>query len=230
MRQRPEYEELLDLGHGTPGDVAHNLVEMERINHYLGGYRALTVHLLPRLQSLGRPACVADVGAGAAGLSRLIAGWSRRHKLAVRVVAIDRAERHLAVAATRTSAYREIMLVKADAFRLPLSPGSIDYIVSSLILHHFAPAALSGMLRGAFEASRGGLVMTDLVRGWLPYFAFKLAQPAFAHNYLTRHDGAVSIMRAYQPLELLALARAAGLQNAHVYTHWPWRMTLVVDR
>ncbi len=86
------------------------------------------------------------------------------------------------------------------------------------------------LLQASYEASRRGLMMTDLVRGWLPYFAFKLVQPIFACNYLTRQDGAVSIRRAYKPPELLALARAAGLQNARVYTHCPWRMTLVVDR
>ena len=86
------------------------------------------------------------------------------------------------------------------------------------------------LLQASYETARRGLIMTDLVRGWLPYYAFKLVQPVFARNFLTRQDGATSIRRAYKPRELLALAEAAGLQGARVYPHGPWRMTLVVDR
>jgi hypothetical protein len=49
-------------------------------------------------------------------------------------------------------------------------------------------------------------------------------------NYLTRHDGALSIRRAYVPDELLAMAREAGLETARVYAHFPWRMTLVAEK
>jgi len=51
-----------------------------------------------------------------------------------------------------------------------------------------------------------------------------------ARHPLTRHDGALSIRRAYTPGELHALALAAGLPQPRVYSHWPWRMTLVVER
>lgn len=74
------------------------------------------------------------------------------------------------------------------------------------------------------------MIMCDLVRGWLPLLAFRLVQPVFARHFLTRHDGALSIRRAYTPRELLDLAHAAGLPHARVHTHWPWRMTLVVER
>ena len=221
---------MLDLGYGSPSDVAHNLREMERTNRYLGGYRALTRHLFPRLAAADGPVSVLDIGTGGAGLPCLIAGWARRHKVEVSLLAIDRAARHLAVAAVSAQPYPEIMLVQADGHGLPLPCRSADYAISSLVLHHFAPESLMHLLRASYEVSRRGLMMTDLVRGWLPYFAFKLVQPIFARNYLTRHDGAVSIRRAYKPRELLALARAAGLPHARVYTHCPWRMTLVVDR
>ena len=71
--------------------------------------------------------------------------------------------------------------------------------------------------------------MSDLVRGWVPWFLFRLGQPIFARNRLTRHDGALSILRAYRQA-LARLARQAGLPNPRVYTHWPWRMILVVDK
>ncbi|MGH2522842.1 MAG: hypothetical protein ACRDH2_10105, partial [Anaerolineales bacterium] len=86
------------------------------------------------------------------------------------------------------------------------------------------------LLHSAFVIARRGVVMSDLIRGWLPYLSFKLIRPIFARNALTRHDGALSIRRAYTPAELRRLAGAAGMPGARVYAHWPWRMTLVVDK
>jgi hypothetical protein len=86
------------------------------------------------------------------------------------------------------------------------------------------------LLRRAYGAARHGIVMNDLVRGWLPFYAFKLAQPFFARSYLTRHDGALSVRRAYTPAELLAMAHAADIPNPQVHTYFPWRMTLVADK
>jgi ubiquinone/menaquinone biosynthesis C-methylase UbiE len=227
---RLDQDELLDLGYGSASDVVQNLAEMERTNRYLGGYSALTRHLLPRLAAVKHPVRVVDIGTGAGGLPRLIVEWARRGGLNLSVLAIDWSPRNLAVAALAAGRYSEIRCVQADAKRLPLPRSGADYVTSSLVLHHFAPEALSRLLRESYEVSRCGLVMTDLVRGWVPYFAFKLVQPVFARNFLTRADGATSIRRAYRPAELLAQAHAAGLHHACVYTHWPWRMTITVDR
>jgi hypothetical protein len=86
---------------------------------------------------------------------------------------------------------------------------------------------VAAFLRECFRAAKKGVVINDLVRGWAPYTAYKLIQPVFARNYLTRIDGALSIRRAYLPAELLHMARSAGLATARVYRHFPWRMTLV---
>lgn len=69
--------------------------------------------------------------------------------------------------------------------------------------------------------------MTDLIRSRWAALLFELAQPVFARSALTRHDGVVSIRRAYTPPELRAIAIAAGLPNVHVHIHPLWRMTLL---
>lgn len=225
---RQDQPELLDLGLGSPTDTATNLAEMWRINRDLGGFRALTHHLYPRLIAVKDPITIADLGSGSADIPLALAHWARRRGLTLRVLAIDWAERCLAVARTRLSEVSEITLLQADANHLPFA--EVDFIISSLFLHHLSPESVVKVLRCAFAHARRGIVMSDLVRGWLPYLAFKLIQPVFARNVLTRHDGALSIRRAYTQTELRALAEAAGLPQAKVYTHWPWRMTLVADK
>jgi SAM-dependent methyltransferase len=227
---RAEALEWLDLGHGTPADVAANLAEMARLNHWLGGLRALTRHLYPRLLQAPPGRCLLDLGAGGADGPRAIARWGRARGLAPRLVALDWSARNLAAARAGATTADGVALLQADALRLPFDLRRVDFVISTLLLHHFSPPEAQTLLAGAFAAAGRALIVSDLVRGRLPLLAFRLLQPALARHPLTRHDGALSIRRAYTPAELLALAQTAGLPNPRVHVHWPWRMTLVVDR
>jgi hypothetical protein len=230
LPERREDLEWLDLGQGSEQEVAANLAEMARINRWLGGDRALFQHLLPRIQARPGRTRIVDLGTGSGSLPARIACWAGQHQVDVQAIGVDWAGRNLRVGAKAIEAAAGIRLVQADAARVPLAPGCADYVISSLFLHHFPPRALIPLLRSAFDLSAHGIVMSDLVRGWAPWFLFRLGQPVIARNRLTRHDGALSILRAYRPAELADLARQAGLPNPQVYSHWPWRMTLVVDK
>ena len=97
-------------------------------------------------------------------------------------------------------------------------------------MHHFSPELLVELLRTIYRLAHRGIIMSDIVRGYLPLAVFRLIQPVFARHFLTRHDGTVSIKRAYAPHELTQLAHAAGIENARVYSYFPWRMTLVAEK
>jgi ubiquinone/menaquinone biosynthesis C-methylase UbiE len=222
--------EKLDRGEGDQHEVARNLAEIRRINHHLGGMTFLRRYLFPRLDMLPSPVTVVDIGTGDAGIPLAVARHVQACGQRALVTAIDLSARNLAVAQGHLNGAEGVQLVQADAAHLPLPRQSADYVISSLFLHHLEPEAVVSLLQRAVRAARYGLVMSDLTRGYLPLAAFKLVSPLFARSYLTRHDGALSVRKAYTPDELRALARAAGLLNFHVHTHWPWRMTLVVDK
>lgn len=225
---RIDEPELLDQGYGSTEDAQASLSEIATMNRYLGGVQALTGHLYPRLRANAGLTTLADLGTGSAEIPKLIARWGQRHALKLRIIGVDAAFRHLAYA--KTSAGPEIRLVQADANCLPFAPDSLDFIISTLFLHHLSPGQVVALLQSAYGCVRRGLVLSDIVRSRLPLFAFRLIQPLFARNFLTKHDGSLSIRRAYTPSELRHLAEAAGLPNAKVYVHLPWRMTLVVDK
>lgn len=221
---RMDAPELLDMGAGTLDDVRENFADLWRINRYLGGLKAVTQHLYPRLEGHQEPITLVDIGSGSADIAATIKRWAVQHTLDLKLLGLDLSARHLAIAQVQSS---ELKFVQGDALHLPFSSQKVDYFISCLFMHHFSPEQLVKLLARTFELARHGIIMSDIVRGYLPQIAFKLGQTFFAHNFLTRHDGIVSIRRAYTPAELQQLAQAAGLHNARVYQHFPWRMTLV---
>lgn len=230
-RSRINQPEWLDLGYGTQESTCENLEEMDRLNWITRGTISLLTHLGPRLRSIQGTARVLDLGTGSGALPAHLLTWAEKLALVVQIYGVDWAYRNLSCAETTDAvSARSARLLCANAYCLPFPPASVHYVISSLFLHHFSPPELIQILRAAYQVASAGIVMTDLVRGRAPLFAFYLAQPIFARNSLTRHDGALSIRRAYRPDELLSLAHQAGLKGARVYSHFPWRMTLVADK
>jgi SAM-dependent methyltransferase len=230
-QERHDEPELLDQGIGSLQDVQRNLADMWRINRYSGGLYALTRHLYPRLrQHRDHNITVADIGCGAANLGVHLVRWAHQNRLALRVFAVDIAGRNLLIARQNTGQLDDVHLLQADAACLPFPPHRVDYVISCLLLHHLPPSIIVTFLRRCATLASSGLIMTDLVRSAMPMLAFRAIQPVLAKHYMTRHDGMLSIRRAYRPDELLRLAAEAGLMESQVHEHFPWRMTLVVDK
>ena len=228
---RQDQPEWLDLQRGSLDDVRESLSDIGRINRWLGGQAALRRFLFPRMRQAGtkRRLRILDVGTGSAAVPLEIARWARRHEIPVKIVALDNNRRHLNIARESVSQYAEIQLLAADVTALPFPPASFDFVLSMLFLHHFSRAELLEMLPALKAVCRGTLVLNDLVRDRLPYLFFRMSAPVFARSRLTRHDGEVSIFRAYTPSEMRAILADAGLGSARVYTQGLYYRMTVID-
>ncbi len=228
---RVDHEEWLDQGFGSLEAVTQSLTDLNRISRWLGGMRGLASHLYPRLRrwQVG-PIWLLDLGAGGCAIAMAIVRWARTEGIPLRVIAMDIQHLHLRLARKWIQGWPEILLVQGDARNPPFPQGRIDVVISSLFLHHFTEAHLAKLLPAWAGLARWGLVMTDLVRHPIPYYFMKVASPVVTRSPLTRHDAAVSIRRGYIPRELRAIALAAGFPEAQVITHFPYRMTLLIDK
>ena len=81
----------------------------------------------------------------------------------------------------------------------------------SLVLHHLPEEAVVALLRQLAALVRLGFIISDFRRGRLAWAAVWLVTRATACGRMARHDGPLSVQRAYTPAELTRLAERAGL-------------------
>jgi 2-polyprenyl-3-methyl-5-hydroxy-6-metoxy-1,4-benzoquinol methylase len=231
LRRRIEAEEWLDHGCGTAAAVAQSLVDLNRINRWLGGLRSITDHLLPHLGRCQSDVLrVLDLGAGGCAIAHALARWGRAHRRPLQVLALDIRLSHLQWAHRQTAPWPEIVLMQGDAWSPPVTEGGVDVVISSLFLHHFTSAELVQLLPRWLRLAQHCVIMSDIVRHPIPYWFMKATSPVFARSPITRHDAAISLRRAYTLAELHTIVDDAGLGGARIVPHFPYRMTLVIDR
>ncbi len=206
--------ELLDEPGVAPGELAENLGDIARLNR-LGPTRALLARLEPFLASHPAPAPlrILDLGTGAADIPVAVARWARARGRRVSVAALDLRADVLACARLRARELPEVRLVAGDALHPPVRPGGVDLVLCSLTLHHLPEAAVVRLLALMADLGRLGFVVSDLNRSRAAYAAVWLATRLISRNRLTRHDGPLSVRRAYTRAELQRLAAVAGVPD-----------------
>src|SRR5213594_1568777 len=160
-----------------------------------------------------------DVGGGHAAFGVRLVDWARGARRAIRVVVVDRDVETLALARRACAAYPEISLVVADATALPLREGAADVVTSALTLHHLEPDAAVASLREMAAAARRAVIVNDLLRTRLALGLVWLATRLLRCHPISRHDGLLSVRRAYSAAQLAALAQKAGITTLRVRAH-----------
>lgn len=227
---RKNESELLDVGAGTRDDVRHSLNDLKRLNQYLGGMRAVLKHLSPRMKTQSSRISILDIGTGDASLLKAVSGLIDKQGHRLNLIGLDLMARHLNIAQQKNHLDNLIHLTQGNAIHLPFADRSVDFVICSLLLHHLTPSQVGQLLREAYRCAKTAIIISDLVRGWLPYIGYKMIQPLFNLHPITRHDGEISIMRAFTVQELKNIAIDANLSSAKVYRHPMFRMTLVIDK
>ena len=216
----------------TPGqdrvELAGLLADIRRTNRRFGGYPLVLGYLrgfLPHLPS--GPITVLDVATASADIPRAIASWARAHRLPIRIVALDLSEDILALAQPGIASYPEVTLLRGNALALPFPDRAFDVVTCGLALHHFTFEDGGRVLREIDRVARSGFIVNDIGRSWGAYLGALLDTRLFTQNRLARHDGPLSVLRAFTVSEVRAMVAAAGVNNVDIRRH-PWFRIAIV--
>jgi ubiquinone/menaquinone biosynthesis C-methylase UbiE len=227
FRERSLELEHLDKGDYTAEEYEGCIVELQKVNRWLGDAQALKDSLLKEIERVDLQSfSVLDVGAGSGELLRVIADWARQTKRTAHLTGVELNARSAAAIADESERFAEINAVRGDAFQLPFADNTFDYAMCSLFTHHFKDDGVEKLLSELSRVAARRIFVIDLHRHPVAYFFFTSIGRLFLHNRLIREDGALSILRSFKPNELQRLAQHAGLKSSLVERHFPYRLVL----
>lgn len=228
LPHRPELAEWLDTLALDPATLAGNLRDIRRLNRLLGWERAVAADATALLAAggAGGAPTILDLGCGSGDLPLAVGARLRRAGGNPRFLCVDLHPPILRIARRQIGAAIDAEYLCADGLRLPLPDRAVDLVLCSATLHHFPPADAARLLRELGRIARGALLVSDLARDRSLYFATRAATTLALRNRATRHDGVVSVLRAYTASEVRQLAAEAGLAGATVRARRPWRLAL----
>lgn len=205
--------ELLDGQIEDSTELHENLRDMARANRLLLSNRSI----LRRIETWAKrvpaqtPLTILDVATGAGELPRAIAAWARGTGRRVQVLASDRDPAIMATARRELQSW-PVDLARHDALRMPFADASVEIVTCAFALHHFSPGVAAGLLCEMARVARMGVIVTDLRRSYAAYWGARLLALA-VNNRLTRHDGPLSVLRAYTPAEVRPWIAHTGLRG-----------------
>lgn len=162
-----------------------------------------------------------DVGFGDGDMLRRIARWAERRGIVAELVGVDLNPRSALAAAAHTPDGLPIRYVTGDY--ADLAGQGWDFIISSLVAHHMTHAQLVAFLRFMDAETARGWLVNDLNRHGFAHWGFPILARLARWHPIVRHDGTLSIARAYRPAEWPPILAEAGVA-AEIYRAFPFRL------
>ena len=208
--------ELLDGPLDDEAALIGNLRDFRRLNRLDGGTE-LSRRAIDALAEHGRPIeSVLDVGTGGADIPVALLAGATRAGRSLQVTAIDSRPEVLAAASAARPGLETLAglrLEVADGRSLQYPDAAFDVAHASMVVHHLSPEEAVAFLRELRRVARRGIVVNDLVRGRVYWLGAWVVVHAAAESRFTRHDGPLSVRRAYSRRELRELVREADLHS-----------------
>src|SRR5260221_3107885 len=221
--------ELMDDPSVSSADFADCLADLAKVN-------AVTLARPPTLSFLGRamrsaPAgasfTLVDVGSGQGDMLRAIPRWATRRGLKPRLIGVDLNPWSEPAARAASDPGMGIDYRTGDVFEAVFDE-PIDFVVSSLVTHHMSDDQVVAFMRWMEATTRRGWFVNDLHRHPLAFYGFALLARIAGWNRFVRHDGPVSVARAFRRPEWRALIDRAGLADAGLTLRWVFPFRLCV--
>ena len=220
----PEEPEMLDRSSLSFAETERSLLELDRVNRFLLGALPLLSAILPHLPPQSYwPRLALDLGTGTGRVAHALARAADRQGSPLRIVGVDRKLKHLVIG--RSLGVPQLRVV-ADARALPFKDSAFSWSFSTLFFHHFDEKANLEILTEMRRVAADGVAVVDLRRSRLAAFLLRLILPLLGAGPVTRHDGKVSMERAWslEEVNLLTLR----MPVIELRPRFPFRFALVL--
>jgi ubiquinone/menaquinone biosynthesis C-methylase UbiE len=206
--------EMLDGPLDDEAALVANLRDFRTLNRLDGGTN-LSRRAIAAFDQEEPVETILDVGTGGADIPVALLADAKAAGRTRSVTATDSRPEVLAsarIARPGLDTLPGLRLEIADGRALPYPDGAFDVAHASMVVHHLSPEDAVAFLQELRRVARRGIVVNDLVRGRANWLGAWLIVHAVARSRFTRHDGPLSVRRAYTRPELAELVGQAGLE------------------
>ncbi len=226
LTHRSYQKELLDADDIPTADLFQNLKELDRINTLLGGYN-ITFSALKKIVKPHTAYTLIDIGCGGGDTLKHIRRWQLRKKRDLKLIGIDLKPVCIDYA-SRQNAGQNIELICDDYRNMFHHVPKIDIIHACLFCHHLSEAQLIELIQFATER-RITLVINDLERNPIAYYAIKTLTALFSKSYLVKNDAPLSVARGFKKKEWVEIIQKAGATDFSVKNKWAFRHEIIIN-
>jgi SAM-dependent methyltransferase len=229
--QRSREDEMMDGADVPPEVFAACLADLAKVNTVTLA-RPPTLAWLDRAtrgMAQGQSFSLIDVGYGQGDMLRAVHAWARRKGFRPRLAGVDLNPRSEPAAKAATDPALEIDFLTGDVFDYA-PPQPPDFIVSSLVTHHMSDDQVIAFVRWMEATAQRGWFINDLHRHPVAFYGFQALSTAARWHPFVRHDGPVSVARAFVRRDWERLLAAADLPAGAAEIDWRLPFRLCVGR
>jgi 2-polyprenyl-3-methyl-5-hydroxy-6-metoxy-1,4-benzoquinol methylase len=210
--------------------VDQSLHELDVINRWLGGNQ-VTIDGVSELLSKAekdKPVLIADIGCGSGDMVMRIARWGAKAGRKLKVIGIDANPNIVEYARRKCHGHDNVSFDVMNVLDQSFALHKFDIVVATLFMHHFTNDQLIRLFRSLNEQTRIGFVVNDIHRHPIALHSIRMLTSLFSRSEMVKHDGPLSVRRAFKRSELKAILSKAGITNYSLGWRWAFRWKLIV--
>lgn len=218
--------EIMDDFDLPNSEIAPVLAGLGKFNAWFGAHNGLIKALKNFPVRTGYS--ISDWGCGGGDTLIAINRWADKNKLNLKLTGIDAAPAAIDFARKASAGFNNIDYVQANVITDADHINTHDIIICGLFTHHFDDEQWVQLIKNMQASARKGIIITDLHRHWVLYYAIKFITGIFIKNKMARNDGPLSVKRAFKKHELVALLKKASIDNYNLTWRWPFHWQLII--
>ncbi len=227
FKTRSTQSELMDDPNISDTLLYKNLKELDLLNRYLGGYSNSIEGIKQLVTDKQKVYRIVDLGCGSGDVLKFIARWARLNNFQVLLTGVDKNKNAVKYLTEQSSEYPEINGVVSDYKEYFEKTPNIDIVHCSLFCHHLNDDEVLELFIYFRIYAAKGFVVNDLQRSKVAYYCVWLFTRILNGSTLSKHDGPVSVLRAFTHHELMMMLGDASIEKFSIHWRWAFRYLVV---
>ncbi|MEX1202302.1 MAG: methyltransferase domain-containing protein [Ferruginibacter sp.] len=227
--KRSSKSELLDADDIPFEDIRLNMIELNKINHLLGGHRITLKGFCKLIPDNCKKISVCEIGCGGGDNLKVVYDYCLQNNIQVTLTGIDIKKSCLEYAAKKNTDM-PCTWICSDFTLVDFNGQLPDIIFSSLFCHHFTNTQLLKMLLWLQQQSKIGFFINDLHRHPIAYHSIKWLTHFFSNSYLVKSDAPLSVERSFIKNDWKLLCTEAGIKPVYIQWQWAFRHLIVYKK